>query len=320
MAISVFPAPSAAGPLPTRFTEFTSSGTFIHPDGYSSPRLVYVVAMGAGGGGGSGGVRGANATGTAAAANGGGGGGSGLVYAGYCYVTANTTVTIGAAGTGGTSVSDGASGFAGNSGNNGGITYFGALSVKGGIGGGGGQTNTQNTYPYSVGGSGSNPGGFAAASPAKTGTVPEIGGDGGSYGEGYYFAPSGSSSRYGALGANGGLRTLIATGTGTDSPIQNVMANNLPWISGGGGSGASVYSNTVNGTANGGAGGVGLYTGGTGGLGRIVVGGTSTADNGATPTGYAAGGGGGGAALSTTTTATSGAGGNGAPGYVMVWY
>lgn len=128
----------------TKYTQmFTTSGTFTLPSGYSStnPLFARVLVVGGGGGGGGGG---GNVSGYLYPGRGGGGGGSGCAFLyDEMPIFANTTVTIGAGGTGGTGSAYGS----GTTGTAGGSTYFGDLEAPGGGGGEGGQA-WSGSYSY----------------------------------------------------------------------------------------------------------------------------------------------------------------------------
>ena len=138
-----------------RFAVFTSSGTFVHPDGASAtdPKVVDVLVASGGGGGGSGAAA-YNST-TAQLATGGGGGGAGGVYQFTTMVTGSVAVEIGAGGIGGAARTRTSNGIAaGNGGGSGGTSGIGSNGEPGrfflaGGSGGGGASNVA-----SVGGAG----------------------------------------------------------------------------------------------------------------------------------------------------------------------
>jgi hypothetical protein len=115
MGVNTFPVASGSSAVICKTSLFTSSGTFTLPSGYGAGQpLIVDIEIGGGGGGGGGG---ASADDNYAAGPG-GGGGSGIVAV-YRNVslTANATITIGAAGTGGTGAQNAnESGTAGTSG------------------------------------------------------------------------------------------------------------------------------------------------------------------------------------------------------------
>lgn len=322
MAISQFP------PLPNLFQRsqlFTTSGTFVHPDGYGSSKTVLVIACGGGGGGGSGGVYGN--TGVAGIAIcGGAGGGSGFVQMGYLTIAANQTVTIGAGGTGGAVRATTTAG-SGNTGNAGGDTSFGSLTARGGRGGSGGTAASTGRCTGGAGGSAGGCNFLAGAADDKAQTAATNVFDGRAGGE------------YGTSKVFGGVTTVMfasgqnQSGFVINSSISNalVAGNNTiasmvgTYISGGGGVGGSGYNSTTAYNPDGNPAGSGFYgSGGAGGAGDFNTGTTpATGTAGANATGYGAGGGGGGIAGSIGTpssNSTSGAGGNGTDGYVLVFY
>ena len=268
---------------------FTASGTWYKPQrAYSYEALL----IGGGGGGGSGRC---DVAITDRYGGGGAAGGNIVVGRGLAaFLSASESVTVAAGGTGGAARSTAGNG---NSGVQGGTSIFGPYQALGGNAGSGGQitagtagaitSNRSGTFPSftaatNAGGAGSNSTGVTAV--GQTIIVGATGGGGG-----------------------GGLNTTnLATGGGAGGSLGSVSTV----IS-------TVYAGGTAGGASGGAGSAGnatAYWVGTGGGG----GGSSTAGAGGAGGaggGYGAGGGGGGASVDTQPC---GAGGNGAPGFVMV--
>lgn len=318
MGQSVFPAPSSTS-LYSRSALVTSSGTWAHPDGYGSTRVVKVVIHGGGGGGGSGSV-GASTGSSNWAFQGGAGGGAGYVVVCENYaMTADATIVIGAGGTAGAALTNSGSAN-GNSGTTGGATSFDNLTANGGGGGPGGQQYTSGERGYS-GASGGNVSGSLRVDATS---FPS--------GDGYrgYASPGTYGSGQTNYTANVGLVAMTGmTGTTFDSSNITTYPREQfhPWsgyLSGAGGHGASGQNTaTVSPTSTsvGSPGGIGVYLGGNGGAYHHTVTNVATAGTSGTAGGLGAGGGGGGAASSTTaTTATSGAGGAGGSGYVRIFY
>lgn len=213
---------------PLSVTLITASGTWNKPAG-----LVYARIVSIGGGGGGGGID----LGTASSAAGGGGGSGGYSESLIAAATlgATETVTIGAGGAGGVT-----GGPAGQDGVAGGDTSFGAhVIAKGGLGGLGTVTNL-DTMTGGNGGVGS----------SGTGQVKIDGSDGDSgllvNGQwvlgGRGAGPHAGASRKGPI--------LAATGAATGNAGKNY---------GGGGSGASAFTNSTS------------IAGGAGAAGVIVV-------------------------------------------------
>lgn len=298
---------------------FTSSGTFTRPPGYHD---FDVYGWGAGGGGGGGqGLAAGNIR-----LGGAGGGGGAKVYKrlAYASVSSSTTVTIGAAGTGG----NGGSAGNGSNGTAGGNTTFGTLltafgggygiggqasDICGGGGGGplsagtNGTTSASNakTYPdVTTGGTGSNAGlGGAGATNAAAGVAFGCAENGGAAGGGNAVGgnnpTTGGSSIYGGCGGGAG-GSMTAANAATNASAGGVLGS---YLTGGGGAG---------GTGSGGAAGTsGASTGAGGGGGAANTAGTG----GAAGAGGARGDGGGGGGAGTTT---GGRGGDGFRGECIV--
>jgi hypothetical protein len=318
MATGIFPAPA----LPfTRIATVTASGTWDHPDGYSSARPIFVVAIGGGAGGGSGE---AVITNTDAGTRGGGGGGSGLVCIANTFITSQATVTIGAAGTGGAAVtklgSAGTGTTIGNDGTSGGDTIFSAtgILVRTQI------AQTQVAEQYGRGGSVGSNGGSGASGGGSNPTGTSTNG-GGSLGYAELYGFSQSSWAYG----KGYINPASAAGaTGTSTfPLSNPTC--AQYASGGGGAGGKQTTTAGFALLTAGVGGNGFNgnNGATGGAAAksLVANGTATATAGSNATNYGGGGAGGGSAqvanaTIATATATSGKGGDGAPGVVYIYY
>ena len=270
----------------TQVQIFTSNSTWTKPDGAKS---VQIELVGGGGGGGSGRK---GASGTACGGGGSGAGGgftSRSIEASLLDATIPVVVGIGGAGANG-QTSTSTNGIAGSPGGN---STFGTWTFAGGgtAGGGGtvagGSAGISGSRAMFAGGGGAL-GGTTATAAAGGGT--QCGGGGGGGGGGVSGAvPAFFNGGLGRLsvgtfltqGDTAGGTTDGANGTaGISAPTNYVMGG-----SGGGGGAGSI--NAANNGGNGGAGGS-----------------------------YGGGGGGGGACLDTN--ASSGAGGNGAPGIVVV--
>jgi len=339
MGIAIIPAPSTAGAPFSRYAQITSSGTWAHPDGYASPRLVRVLLYG-GGGGGGGGAAAAN-TGTASNVTftAGLGGGSGYVAYQDYVVTADQTVTIGAGGIGGAAVSS--TGYAeGNSGNAGGATSFGTLSVDGGGGSVQGVRHTALTNDewYSAG-NGGQVGPYVQRRTDWTRSA--WSGLYGSSGDGVGYPATdtypteirkgGSWRFYNNVSVNVTMRgNNNNLNAGNTNSAQNYRSGDYDfWAllpNAGWHSGQIAINSTMPITGFTGSAteliGTARFPGGQCGANKGAASGTVSGNNGSTPaSGYGGGGGGGGTMVITGSgTATSGAGGTGTPGLVEVWY
>lgn len=265
------------------------TGTWTQPSG---AKLHRIIAFGGGGGGGSG------ARGTNAWAGGGGGGGGGAMIDAFflpAELTSTVAYTNGAGGGGGAPATVDFS--KGTAGTNGGSTFFGAFVLAtAGNGGAGGTTNTSAAA-----------GGSSSSSAMFAGTAGGAGsagaGTGGSQGVNITGRPGGASG-------GGGGGGLLASASSTNSPSSggSVFGANL-WLGGNAGTTSS---------GNGLAGNSWSMTGsvpkpGTGGGGGSP---TATTPGVGGSGGWPAGGGGGGAGVRNGTD--SGAGGNGAPGTIVI--
>jgi hypothetical protein len=333
MSISVIGTAAASTGLAfTSAAVLTSSQTWTHPGGPTAvdPKPVYVIIAGAGGGGASGTFAVPANTSTNACVIGGGGGGAGYVVEGMFSVTSSVSVTVGAAGTGGAGSSGGSSYSNGNNGTSGGNSSFGSMLAFGGDGGDGGNAfvgvGTGEFMKWARGGS------LGGGIYSQTLTS----GNGDSYGESSVWKAGQSdfvTNTNGhtptiALAQNQPMLISMNQSYTVGSPVNDATgvrifeASNLLATGGRGG-----YYGTNNGAgANRTLPALTAYSGvlGTGGSsGTFIIGssGTVTATAGAVGSGYSAGGGGGGCAiLKGSGTAVSGAGGNGAPGVVIVLY
>lgn len=172
--------------IPSNMQVFTASGTWTRPAGVD---IVYAKIWGGGGGGG---------------ATNGGGGGSGGYAEGLIAVTADVTVTIGAAGSGGVHV--------GGSGASGGNSTFVGTTTLTANGGAGGQTS-------SIGGNGGSASGGTINMTGFNGTSQSNGpGAYSPYGIGFGgvgIAPVGNNAGgYGAGGGGGNATNSGGAGTG----------------------------------------------------------------------------------------------------------
>lgn len=282
----------------TRIATVASSGTWDHPDGYSSARPIRVICIAGGGGGGSGSIR---VTTAANAQNSGGGGGSGSIYIQDTFISSQATITIGAGGTGGAGVTQtGVGNKTGNSGTDGGDTIFSATGVY---------LRTLNEDLIdgwgTMGGSGGLGSGSHGASAGHWGNSTSV---------------STKSGKFGSSPERNAYSTLYP---GTGFQIPNAFA---PYLSGGGAKGGPCSTSAGLAASPAGVG----FMGNNGGAGSIGVfsstaNGTATSSVGSAAVGYGGGGGGSGAAVVfnatvTSAVATSGAGGNGAPGVVYIYY
>jgi hypothetical protein len=219
MAVSSLVA--AGGGLIRKSTSFTSSGTFTLPAGYGAgqPLIVDIEICGGGGGGGSGAIA------NSGAAGGGGGGGSGIttVYRNI-PLTANATVTIGAAGAGGNARGGTAYGFTGATGGTSNVNSL--YYAPGGGGGGGGNLQSAiinyrapgvNSFGFYV------PGGYANASEGA-------GGGGGSGGGAAVNLNSGQFPI--VYGGSRGSAGLVASLVSDGATAENVDWSTAPFYQG----------------------------------------------------------------------------------------
>ena len=220
---------------------FTSSGTFVHPDGYATPRLVRVQAWGGGGGGASGSATLYPWGITATASNfwyacGGGGGNSGYYRDVTFYVSANSTVVVGAGGTGGAAVvqTTAAGGqTAGLNGTRGGASTFGGWlnADGGGFGYNYGASNTGTTrYSYTGATSdGGSMGGLSWSSPSavtsENNTTYAL--HGSNFGNGNVAY----NNQNQAFGNSGQAGTWQGSGNGVTSVVNNDQAWLFNYIS-----------------------------------------------------------------------------------------
>lgn len=335
MGFSVFPAPAAAGAPFSRNVRLTSSGTWAHPDGYSSPRLIRVLAYG----GGASGAAGCAVQGTSNATNqtysAGMGGASGRVVYQDFVVSADTTYTIGAGGSAVAGVSSSGSIVNGTSGNSGGNTVFGTIIAEGGGGSTGGRGHNAQAYDYWFQGG---DGGQVAPHMSRrtdwnrTSYTPNGIGEPAYIDNGYAKGASWryynnqninvqmtgnqsgpvNSSNYsgGSMNFTSGPYThwTLLAGAGWHSGQIAINGYTLPLV------GFTATAAELAGT--------GRFPGGQCGANKSVASGTATADSGQTPaSGYGGGGGGGGSmVIIGAGTATSGGGGAGKPGMIEIWY
>jgi hypothetical protein len=317
MAISGFPTVPG---FYQRVKTFTSSGTFVHPDGYGSARPVYVVCIGAAGGGGSGAIFPSTGV-TNTIQTGGMGGASGYTAATILSVSSDTSITIGTGGTGGAAVTGAGAATNGNNGNNGGNSAFGNLVSEGGQGGSGGRTATGSNSIIVSGFRG----GTAAEVLLQTGPSATAGAGGNLNGltnGNSSFNITGTTLTRINPGQNGGL---IKNGGATavqESTAQFAFSPLSFVIPGSGASGGIGRNATAAYTQVGGTGGPGFYgSGGDGGTSSHTL--LTAASNGTAGSNATNGGGGGGGGFASATgaaTCTSGAGGNGGNGLVVVFY
>lgn len=287
MSVSQIPAPNLSAF--SRVVTFTSSGTFVHPDGASAtnPRTVLVVVCGAGGGGGSG----ASAVRNAGYVywTGGSGGSPGRLLVGYAICdAASMAVTVGASGVGGTAA----------------VTSGLNVNTNGVAGGSGGSSSFGNIL--ALGG----PGGGAGYADASQAAFSSTGGAVGGY-------------HYSAAGLIGGAGRSVTSNTAPTFPSAPCPVE-MYWyrhpIGGSGGAGSGT-NESAGGSASRAT---DVGAGGAGGSGAWVNTANVSANAGGNATGYGNGGGGGGGChvqnAVSGNTATSGAGGLGAPGFVTIYY
>lgn len=225
MAISVFPAPSAAGKS-EQTVIITSTQSWTVPTGVTSAEFLVV------GGGGGGGYF--------AGRCGGGGGGGGVVHSIFTVTPgASYTITIGAGGAAG-SASLGA---------NGSNTTVGTIGITARGGGGGGAYDTSWTQ-YANGKSGGCGGGGS-----QNGATNQRGGGGGGAGETGNFVSlandaasgvvyyKGIRSGAGLQGGDGRIPTNYESTTYTGNPFTSAINGGAAYMGrfGGGGGGSSTY-------------------------------------------------------------------------------
>lgn len=269
-----------SAPLVGFQVDFTSSGSFTVPPGFTA---FQVIPHGSGGGGGTG------ATGTSgqmkSGGAGGGGGASNPQIIGSASLTPGSTVTVTVAGAS-------AAGAAGST------SSFGTLVSAGG-GAAGWSSGGANTSGGGGGGTGGNAPGRPGGAPGGVDSAPGMGGGGGS------GSNSGSTAGYFAEygGAGGG-------GGGGDDPYSAKGGQSKYGGGGGGAAGGMAYGISRTGLEGGSTGETISSTGGGGGAGGA---GNATAasagSNGAAGDGDRGGAGGGGGGGSNAGTA--GVGGNG---------
>lgn len=268
---------------------FTSSSTYVKP---SWAKRVHIYMISDGGGGGSG-RRGAAGT----VRCGGGGGASGCVSwteFDAADLADGIAITVGQGGAGGAAATvDNANGSAGSAGT--GCSFGTYLYAPGGNGGGGG----------------TNSGGGAGTAVGVTSRFQQIGFAGGAAsntgGTGSASAVSNTGVPTGGAAGGGIQATDVRASGGSGGSISVSIVS----ISTAGGSLGSAGSAGSNGNSGAWIFGITLGTGGGGGAGNNLA----AAGNGGNGGNYGAGGGGGGASLNGFD---SGAGGNGAPGVVVV--
>ncbi len=213
---------------------FTSSGTFVPPDGVTQVDVLVV-----GGGGGGGGDR----------YGGGGGGAGGVIWQTGVAVQPGFSVTVGAAGaagadaTGGDGGSSSVAGYTAVGGGGGGKGNNGAAGRAGGSGGGGG---ARESAPATIaGGTGTASQGNDGGAGQGTSSDAQRGGGGGGAGG------AGGIGTTGPGGAGG------AGGVGVDRSAElGTAVGAAGWFGGGGGGGSRTGTGGAGGTGGGGAGSV----------------------------------------------------------------
>jgi hypothetical protein len=272
---------------------FTSSGTWIPPQGVTS---ATVTGYGGGGGGGGGAGNATNA--------GGGGGGGGAIQS---TVTVTVTpsfgyvVTIGAGGTGATAVTNAAGNVGGSGGN---TTLGGILALFSGASGGGSGCTTANSTANTAGGLCNKTNSIVGNTQGNLYSVAVSAGVG---------LTSNGVNVFVATPAGGGFSGAFLAGSAGGYNL--VTNNNIADTVYAPGSGGAVAGS---GTAAGGGGGGGQGPGGNGGNGGAGVA-TGTANAGSSAAANTGAGGGGGGGLGATSPA-AGAGGNGGSGWMQIVY
>ena len=286
-------------------TTFTSSGTFVVPDGVS---VILAYCQGGGGGGGGGGTAFTPSGDSKKEGGGGGGGGSGRYREFSLNVTAGDelNIIVGSGGTGGSPGSSSSSkynGLAGTDGGDSAIILSGVGYLARARGGEGGGVGTGPLAPYEVGG--------------KGGIGDYGGGGGGSIGlagtGGIGLAKDGSNAD-GPAGGDGApghtdiADDVIAGGEGALPPEDRTLLGflNSAHLSGGGGGGGCPTKVPLLG---------GILLSGSGGYGGVAD--ITNGNNGGSGSRYGAGGGGGGAGGEGWR---GGFGGFGRSGYVVLVY
>lgn len=259
VATSLFAALKNIDQTRNHIQVFTASGTWVRP---SNVNMVWVTMVGGGGGGG---------VGTSGNYGGGGGGSGATIYKFPVYVSANQTVTIGTAGSGGPTGG-------GVAATNGGNTSFGSIVAYGGERGksawdGGNGYGGAGGGLFAIGGGGA---GGVNGNPATAGTAGSAftfgfagsGGGGGTNvnggvaaaGGGFIsggFAGGAAGSGYEYSGGGGGSSLFGSGGRGGYNPTSNVTGEAGSGYGSGGGGGAG-YSGTH-------------YSGGAGKAGLAIV-------------------------------------------------
>ena len=330
MSINVFPPVSSGGggsltSLFSRVDLIDSSGTWDHPDGYASPRIIAFLVIAGGGGGGSGAAL-RNASGHVFS-GGGGGGGTGGFLVNVFRNTSTLTITVGAGGAGGNGVTATTSGSDGLSGAAGGTSSIveNSVTIATCSGGGAGLRGqaafgatavTLNATTYYLGGAGGSPSGLS-------------GGNGG-------FTSTGLTSGVAVNATSGAALTNIfeyfLVGLNETTPFPKFTLNQTA-PSGGPGGGTTFYNGTVRTCleADGLVAAPDLYNLAVPKAGseskQTSLATTLTSDNGPdADLNFTYGGGGGGSggvwrfASSGSNLLTSGRGGNGGDGAVWIFY
>lgn len=317
MGIATIPAASSGGApgLFSRSTMITTTATFIHPDVPTSndPKTVYVIAVGGGGGGGTGGL--GMGTSNFNGATGGTGGGAGGISHGYVPCQGSLSVVVGAGGAGGAAISTSLSSahISGNNGAAGGVSLVnnGAGFLTLGPGGGGGTAGE--------GGSGGINNAPAVALRGPTPLAPFLAINDvaiGTFNTATIFGISNGGQGGGGGATNGNEGGFV------NRPTFDPILGYVGTSGAGGGATASNTSNSGGTVQNPLA--INTYLLGKGGAGS-----GSRNDRGAITaasdaTGFASGGGGCGGTVSCNTStafsAVMGKGGDGSPGFIMVYF
>jgi hypothetical protein len=240
---------------------FNTSGT-LSP--ISSLSASYLIVAGGGGGGNS---------------FGGGGGAGGLLSGSGTTIDTNSTylVTVGAGGAAASSNTINGLQGANSSwsmvstvavGGGGGVSGY-SQNYTGKNGGSGGGGSGNDSYAYTIGGTGTSGQGFAGGNGNQTNRLPSGGGGGAGAAGGTATSTVAGSGGIGVSSSISGTATYYAGGGGGDGGLSGGTAGTGGL--GGGGNGALLSGAATSGTANTGGGGGGAGTPGNGGSGIVII-------------------------------------------------